>query len=368
MTVLTAIASISGSFVLALLLTPLVRRLAIRLGIVDRPELAPDRKEPGRRVPLLGGWAVFLAFSLVVGGLAIFGFLNDGSIAPKAVFGLVLGGGLLMIGGSLDDRFNLKPGQQLLWSLLAICVVIVSGIGISFMTNPFGGVIDFDRWAVTAFSMNGIDYRIVLVADLVTFVWLLGMMYTTKLLDGLDGLVSGVVAIGSLIIFGVSQLADVQQVGTGLVALALAGSCLGFLVFNFAPAKIFLGEGGSLFLGFLLGSLAIVSGGKIATALLIMGVPILDVAWVVVRRWFLERRSPFRSADRKHLHFRLLDVGLSTRQAVLILYAFTAAFGGASLFARGTAKLIVLGVLVLVMAGLGAWLVARVKQRTRGMP
>jgi UDP-N-acetylmuramyl pentapeptide phosphotransferase/UDP-N-acetylglucosamine-1-phosphate transferase len=211
--------------------------------------------------------------------------------------------------------------------------------------------------------MDGIVYHLTIVADLVSFFWLLGMTYTTKLLDGLDGLVSGVTAIGALVVFGVTQLADVQQAGTGAVALALAGACLGFLVFNFYPARIFLGEGGSLLCGFLLGSLAIVSGGKIATALLIMGIPILDVVWVIFRRLVLERRSPLASADRKHLHFRLLDVGLSHRGAVLFLYALTAVFGSATLFVRGTAKLAVLGCLAIVMVLLGVWLVVRLRKR-----
>ena len=355
------IVSLGASFVCAVLLTPIVRRVALRWGIIDRPEIAPDRKEPGRHIPLLGGWPIFIAFMLVTIGFYLAGFFNDGSVTGKAMFGLLFGGLILIIGGSLDDRFNLRASQQIIWPILASLVVIASGIGITFLSNPFGGVLQLDRWSLNVFSMDGIDYRLVILADLVTFVWLMGMSYTTKLLDGLDGLVSGLTAIGCLVVFGVTQLADVQQAGTGLLALTLAGSCLGFLVFNFAPARIFLGEGGSLFCGFALGALAIVSGGKIATALLIMGIPILDVIWVIFRRLAFERKSPFTTADRKHLHFRLLDVGFSKREAVLFFYAITAVFGSATLFVRGIAKLYVLGALALVMLLLVTWLVVRLR-------
>ncbi len=366
MTVLLASISLVGSFGLAALLTPLIRRIARRTGIIDRPERAPDRKEPGRTIPLLGGWAIWVAVSLIVVSFLAAGVFENDLLTPKAIYGLLLGGLLVMIGGTLDDRFSLRPGHQLLWPALAIVTVIAAGVGIDVVSNPLGDVIRLDRWSVTVFSMNGIAYQLTILADLVSFLWLLGMTYTTKLLDGLDGLVSGVTAIGALIVFGVTQLAEVQQTGTGVVALALAGACLGFLLFNFHPASIFLGEGGSLLCGFWLGALAIVSGGKIATALLIMGIPILDVVWVMFRRLVLERRSPLTHADRKHLHFRLLDVGFSKRGAVLFLYALTAGFGSATLFVRGTAKLLVLGLLALVMLLLGTWLVIRLRRVTSG--
>lgn len=344
-------------------LTALVRQLALRWRVVDNPASAPDRKTHSRPVPLLGGWAIWLTFSLSLALLWLTGRLADGLLEPKYLLGLILGGLLVMIGGSLDDRFNLKPLQQIVWPIAAILVVISAGVGIDFITNPFGGELRFDTISLTAFSLNGIDYQLLLIADLVTFVWLMGMMYTTKLLDGLDGLVSGVTAIGSLIIFGVTQLSDVQQVSTGYLSLALAGSCLGFLAFNFAPARIYLGQGGSLLTGFLLGSLSIISGGKIATALLIMGLPILDVVWVISRRLFIERRSPFTAPDRKHLHFRLLTAGFSQRGAVLFLYGVTAVFGSATLIFRGLSKLYVLLGLVAIMVVLGVVLIWRERSR-----
>ena len=138
------------------------------------------------------------------------------------------------------------------------------------------------------------------------------------------------------------------QPDIGLAALILAGACLGFLIFNWNPARIFLGEGGSLFLGFALGVLAIISGGKIAIALLIMGIPIMDLIWTIVR-WLIKKQNPFKSADRKHLHHRLLDIGLTQKKVVFVFYAFSLVFGLSALFLQSRGKVAVLGVLVFIM-------------------
>jgi len=229
---------------------------------------------------------------------------------------------------------------------------MASGIGIDYISNPLGGVFRFDSWQLEIFRFNGLPYFITVWADLFTFFWLLGMIYTTKFLDGLDGLTSGVTVIGSLIIAALSLTATVFQPETALLSLIVAAAFLGFLIFNWNPASIFLGESGSLFAGFSLGVLAIISGGKIATALLILGIPILDVAWVILRRLFY-RRSPF-SADRGHLHLRLVDSGLSVRVVVIVLYVLTILFGLSSLFLQSRAKvlaLVFLGVTVFFVGG-----------------
>jgi UDP-GlcNAc:undecaprenyl-phosphate GlcNAc-1-phosphate transferase len=347
-----AIVAVASAFVLAFAITPYVRRLALRLNVLDRPAAAPDRKVHQQPTPLLGGFAIFTTFFVVVFGIVtLFPDLLN-SLPMKALTGLFLGSVILMIGGALDDIRPRSPGRQIYWPLLAAFTAVASGVGVSFISNPFGGVIWLDRvqWG-----------PVTLWADAFTILWLMGMMYTTKLLDGLDGLVSGVTAIGGLIVAIVSLRPEVDQPTTALLALILSASCLGFLRWNWNPARIFLGEGGSLLTGFLLGSLAIISGGKIATALLIMGLPILDVVWVMMRRAIVEKQSPFRTADRKHLHFRLLDLGLSQRQTVLLLYLITALFGSATLFVHGLTKLIVLLLLVILMFGLGLFL--SLKQR-----
>ena len=229
---------------------------------------------------------------------------------------------------------------------------MAAGIGIPSIRNPLGGLISFNNWQYILFWYQGIPYKITLFADLFTLIWLMGMMYTTKLLDGLDGLVSGVTVIGSLIICSVALSIKVDQTNTALIALILAGAFGGFLLFNFNPAKIFLGESGSMFAGLMLGVLAIISGSKVATALLIMGIPILDVIWVILRRLFYHKKIAF--ADRKHLHFRLLDIGLTQRQAVLLMYFLTAFFGSFTLFFSTFGKfiaLIILAIFMMILAG-----------------
>jgi UDP-GlcNAc:undecaprenyl-phosphate GlcNAc-1-phosphate transferase len=308
-------------------LTFLIMKLAGRLGIMDRPDR--ERKFHQGQVPLLGGLAIFLAFFLV---LFIFrGGLLTGNLEPRHWLGFFVGAGWLMVGGWLDDKYNLKPIQQFIFPLLAVASVIMGGVQIEKITNPWGGYF-YLGWAS---------------AVLITF-WLLGMMYTTKLLDGLDGLVAGLTAIGSLVIFLFTLTTKYYQPDIGLAALILAAACLGFLFFNWQPAKIFLGEGGSLFLGYALGVLAIISGGKIAIALLVMGIPALDVAWTILRRLF-GGRNPFKSADRNHLHFRLLSAGLTVRGAVLSFYSVAIIFGSCALFLQSLGKFYALAALACIM-------------------
>jgi UDP-GlcNAc:undecaprenyl-phosphate GlcNAc-1-phosphate transferase len=182
----------------------------------------------------------------------------------------------------------------------------------------------------------------------------MGTMFTTKLLDGLDGLVSGITTIGAFIIFVLSLTDKTFQPDVALLAIVLAGASLGFLFWNAYPAKIFLGEGGSVWVGFMLGVLAIISGGKIATALLVMGMPILDVVWVILRRIFVDKKSPALGDD-KHLHFRLLTAGLTHRKSVITLWGLSALFGVASLFFLTQGKVYLLVALLFVMIVLAIW-------------
>ena len=337
-----------GAFLISIMATFFVRKLALKLKVIDAP--SEPRKIHSQAVPLLGGLAVYLAF---VALLAVFyqaGFIADGRIGFSQIIGIVIGGGLLMIGGYFDDKYNLKPVLQLIWPVLAALMIVFSGFTIGYVSNPLGGLI---------YLGSG------LISPLIIFFWLLGMMYTTKFLDGLDGLVSGIAAIGFIILFLVSLFWDVPLSGTSILCLLLAGSSLGFLIWNFHPAKIFLGEGGSLFLGFMLGVLAIISGAKIATTLLIMGIPILDVIWVIIRRTFKEKKPAFLG-DAKHLHFRLIDAGLNHRQAVLLLYLLTAVFGSLAIFQQTVGKLVTLGILLVVMVMLGWWVVSRYRGIKKG--
>ncbi len=346
-----------ASFLLSVFFTILVKKIAWKFKILDQP--GGERKIHRRPIPLLGGWAIFIAFFLVLGYLSFFTNLIIGrNILLRYLVGIFIGGLFLMIGGTLDDRFNLKPSRQIIWPILAALGVMISGIGISFITNPLGGILRLDFYTI-----NWGGYNFFILTNLFTFVWLLGIMYTTKFLDGLDGLVSGITAIGSLIIFFLSLAPEVNQTDTAFLAIILVGACLGFLIFNFYPASIFLGEGGSLFTGFMLGILAIIAGGKIATALLILGLPILDVGWVILRRLFWDKKR-LGLGDEKHLHFRLIKFGFSQRQAVLFLYFLTTVFGVLALFLQSKEKLIALVVLGLVMVILALVLTLNYRART----
>ncbi len=339
--------------IISAILTIVVKKISQRFNIVDDPKDYPDRKIQTKPIPLLGGLSIYLTFLIVVlvyalGTDRLFG----GYFLPKHLIGILLGGFFLMLGGFLDDKYHLKPAKQIIWPILASLTVVGAGIGISYITNPLGGTLYLDQIKIKLFSIAETPYYFILWADIFALVWLMGMSYTTKFLDGLDGLVAGITTIGAFVIFFLSLNRDVAQPETALLAIILAGSVLGFLFFNWHRAKIFLGEGGSLFCGFMLGVLAIISGAKIATALLIMGIPILDVIWVIVRRLFFQRKSPF-FGDKKHLHFRLLDAGLSHRGSVLLLYFFTILFGISALLLSGKEKLyslLILGLVMLIMA------------------
>ena len=324
----------ASSFALSCIFTWLMKRIASACDITDKPTEA--RKIHTQPIPLLGGIGIFAAFCVIIALLLFFSgtrnLIIDAHVRLWNVFGLILGGFFLIIGGFLDDRYNLKPHQQIIWPMLASFCVIASGIGIHVLTNPFGGVID----------LTGSIW-----SNVLTFVWLLTAIYTTKFLDGLDGLVSGITVIGSGIIALISIFFFIN-IPTAHLATISAGVYAGFLLWNFHPAKIFLGEAGSTLAGYLLGVLAIISGAKLATALLILGIPILDAAHVIIRRVIIERRSPFKG-DRKHIHFRLYDRGCTHRQTVIILYCIAAFFGFAALFLQSSQKVTALFVVVLLM-------------------
>lgn len=359
------VSSLLGSFLLsaifAVVLTPRVMAWARRRGVVDSPDappLAPPLQEGEKQerrklhsspTPLLGGVAIYFAFTVALGIFAWWTRVPfEGRISPFELGAVFIGGLILVIGGYFDDQYRLRPARQFIFPLLAVAVVAAAGIGISKITNPLGGIIHLAPWVTVAF----------------TVLWLLGTTYTMKLLDGLDGLVAGITTIGAILITVLSLTARYYQPDVAVISLALAGACLGFLVFNFHPARIFLGEGGSTLCGFLLGILAIISGGKVATALLVLGIPAVDVALVIGQR-LAGRRGPF-VGDRSHIHFRLLDLGFSHRGAVLFLYVLAAGFGVTTLFLQAREKVMALGVIAVVAVALSV--AAARKQRGTTAP
>lgn len=339
------------AFALSIIFTLIFKKIAVFFDITDKPDGV--RKKHKNPVPLLGGTAIFLSFWLTT----LFLFFKDEISADLAMrfFGVFLGSMLLIFLGYADDRHGLSAKVRLIFSILASFLVILGGVGLTAITNPLGGILPLDFWRLKI----GFGEFVVL-ADLLVFFWIMGMMYTVKILDGLDGLATGVVFIGSLMIFFLSSYTIFKQPDTALMSLVLAGACLGFLLFNFYPAKIYLGEGGGLFLGFILGVLAIISGGKIATALLVMAVPVFDLIRVIISR--IKNHQPIFKGDRRHLHFQLLDLGLSETKTVFILYALALMFGLTTLFFPSGLKIITLLFLGLVMFGFGIFIDKKTKK------
>lgn len=320
------------SFLLTLILTPLAARLGLRLRMADVPG---GRRQHADRIARTGGIAIFIGF---VAGILLAQQLELPRTDPNEftrLGGLLAGMIIVFIFGLLDDKFEFKPGLQFVAQFAASLVAIGSLIIIERFNNPLTNQqIILEPWWYVPLSLF----------------WLMGMMNTVNWLDGLDGLAAGIAAIFSGIVF-LAMLQDTAthdpQISLAPLPLALLGATLGFLPYNFHPAKVFMGSGGSLTLGFALGCLGIIGGAKMAAVLLVLAVPIIDVAWLIVSR--LRRgKSPFQGG-RDHLHFRLLDLGLSQRQIVGGYYLISILFGALALLIEARIyKLLALGALGLV--------------------
>ncbi len=338
--------------ILSALVTPWIRTFATKHGFLDIPR--PPRNLHQYPVAKLGGLSIYITVAVSIVILWLAGGIDFLIVPQKFVVAILLGGAILSIGGIIDDKYDLPAKYLWIIPVIVALIVVFSGIGvgIKFLSNPFGDPISLD------FLVAGIP-----VSGIFIFLWMVGMMFTTKFLDGLDGLVSGIGLIAGLTLFALSLTENVNQPITALLAIILCGSLLGYLFYAFNPATIFLGEGGSLLIGFFLGVLSVILGAKIATALLVMGIPILDVAWVIAQRlWY--RKSPF-IGDRLHLHFKLLDLGFTQKQTALILYAISAVFGFTAVFLQSQGKLVALLILFALMASLilGVIFAYRRKQR-----
>lgn len=312
-------------------------RLGHRLGLVDMP--GGRRKHTGP-IPRIGGLGIFVAFFGVALWLYFFAPLKDEHYRPIA--GVLIGAVFVFLFGLADDKYEFKAWPQFVAQVVAAIIAIVTTIWIEEVTLPIFGFQKF-QWFIT--------YPL-------TILWIVGMMNTVNFLDGLDGLATGVGGIAALL-FGAHMMFKVDQPQIALYALAFAGACVGFLPFNFSPARIFLGSAGAMVVGYGLAALSILAPARVATALLVMAVPIADTAWQILNRW-RRGQSPFRG-DRGHLHFRLVDIGWSQRRIVLIYWAFCAAFGALSLLTESRlSKLIMFMILITAVGGV-LWVLSRKK-------
>jgi len=304
---------IAISLTASYLLTPLVGKLAWKFGAVDHPG---ERRVHTTPTPRFGGVAIYVAF---VAAVLISVWTNKRITHHEQIAGILIAGSLVAAVGVLDDKYNLSPVFQIVGIVAATWVLTRYGIRIPYITNPFGGhsVIILGAFAFPVMAM-----------------WVFGVTKTVDLIDGLDGLAAGICAIAAATLLLMAVQAQAKETAlagsfqnVALMAAAVLGASLGFLRHNYPPAKIFMGTVGSQFLGFVLASISIVGAFKVATLVAVsvpvfaLGVPIIDAAFVVFRR-FRERR-PVHLADKTHVHHRLLDRGLSHGQVVLIIYAVT---------------------------------------------
>lgn len=348
------IVSFLVSAVLSLILTPLAIRLAFVVGAVDKPG---DRKIHKRVMPRLGGVATFLSFGFtLILAHFLFPHLRLQEFILKGNWQMIAASFVVILGlGVCDDVWTLKVGQKLLVQLLAGSLVYVAGFRILQITNPFGGGL---------LSLGILSYPL-------TVLWVIGITNAFNLIDGLDGLASGIALIAGLTIAAISVFH--QDIETAVVALSFVGAVFGFLRYNFNPARIFLGDSGSLFLGFTLSVLSIESSTKGSTAfsvivpILVLGVPIMDTILAMLRRIMkssLPNQPPLSTPgkkfysmflpDKRHIHHQLIERGLSHRDAVIVLYIVSCAFGlGAFLVTAGSLNTTLLLIAVAIVIEFG---------------
>lgn len=317
------------SSLIGLVLIKVIIVLSRKNGIFDRNG---GRRRHEGNISRLGGLGIIAAFWLAI-------FLSGSLVFDSLKVGLMLCSAIIFFFGFWDDIRELSWKKQLVFQVLIALVMIRAGLAVEYIANPFGG---------REFRLDGVTFAgFSVLGSLFVIFWIIGFMNVVNWLDGVDGLAGGVGAIASLTLFFLSTSDLVNQPPLAVMAIALFGALSGFLVFNFHPARIFMGSSGAFFIGFMLSVLAIFSGGKIATMFLVMGFPILDAAWVVCRR--LRRgKSPFLG-DRSHFHYQLLDRGVPERKVAMLLYTLSLLFGLAALAFRGIYKVAALAVLVILV-------------------
>lgn len=300
----------AAACLLAVILTPLVKIFAVRVGAVAVPN---HRSVHTKIMPQMGGLAIFFAF--IVAYFALAPMASEMKL--DLALGLLIGGGVIVLTGALDDRFVLSPKLKLLGQLIAACIVVAFGLQVDFIQSPFGDILHLNDWV-------GMDW----VGIPITILWIVGVTNAINLIDGLDGLSAGVSAIATATIMVLALMMGNPAIA--LLCAVLLGSIVGFLFFNFHPASIFMGDTGALFLGFCLATLSIV-GFKQATVIslivpiLILGVPISDTFLAIIRRKL--NNKPISAPDKGHLHHCLMDLGFTTRKTVMIIYGISILFG-----------------------------------------
>jgi len=292
----------------ALFLTPVVISFARRTGALDAPDA---RKVHVRPIPRIGGIGIYAAFMV-----SVLVQMSISDLSPElmtSLWGLLAGGTIIVAIGIIDDYRDLPAKVKLLGQIFAACVLVIGfDVRIDVITDPLGDFIYLEYFAIPA-----------------TIFWVVGLTNTVNLIDGLDGLAAGVSSIAAVTIFLVAMEEGIPFVA--MITAALAGSAIGFLYYNFNPARIFMGDTGSMFLGFMLAGISVIGAVKSAATIalivpiLALGLPILDTTFAIVRR--ARNHRPIFKPDKGHLHHRLLAHGFTQKQAVLLMYVVSALFG-----------------------------------------
>jgi UDP-GlcNAc:undecaprenyl-phosphate/decaprenyl-phosphate GlcNAc-1-phosphate transferase len=287
-------------FLSSIFITPLVKKFAIKIGATDAPN---QRKVHQKVMPRLGGAAIYISF--------IIGLLIMHPESPYAT-SIIIGSVIIILTGLFDDIYELSAKVKLLGQLgAAFVVVFMGGVHVQFINLPFGGQLEFGLLSIP-----------------LTIVWIVGITNAINLIDGLDGLAAGVSSIALITIAGMAII--MGDIFVTVIASILLASTLGFLFYNFHPAKIFMGDTGALFLGYMISVLSLL-GFKNVTVIslivpvIILGVPISDTFFAIIRR--IVNKKPLSAPDKSHLHHCLLRLGFSHRQTVLMIYALAAFFG-----------------------------------------
>ncbi|WP_138203935.1 glycosyltransferase family 4 protein [Haloimpatiens lingqiaonensis] len=292
-------------------ITPFIKRLAKKVGAIDIPK--DERKIHKKPIPLLGGLSIYIAFALAL-------IIKREALTTEEI-GILISASVIVLGGFIDDLKELKPYEKLLFQVVAALILIGFGTSIKLITNPF--------------SATKLYLNLKWLSIPLTIMWVVGITNAFNLIDGLDGLAAGVAFISSITIFIIAILNN--RADAAILTIILCGAILGFLPYNFNPASIFMGDTGSQLLGFLLAAISITGAIKSAAAfaisvpILALGLPIYDTLFAMVRRKI--NGKPIMKADRGHLHHRLLDMGLSQKKAVIIMYIISAVLGGISIIA-----------------------------------
>ncbi|MBC2579856.1 MraY family glycosyltransferase [Clostridium sp. DJ247] len=299
------------SIIISIILTPVVKKIAIKINVIDVPK--DNRRIHKKPIPLLGGLAIYFSFVATI-------ILKTGPLS-KPELGIIIGATIIVIGGFMDDKFDIKPWQKLLFQIAAALSLVIFGVKISLLTNPI--------------SSSELYIDIGLLSIPLTIVWAIGITNALNLIDGLDGLAAGVAFIAAVTILIIALLNN--RIEAAILTIILSGAILGFLPYNFNPASIFMGDTGAQLLGFLLAAISIEGAIKsaaafaIAVPILALGIPIYDTLFAMIRRKL--NGKPIMEADKGHLHHRLLDMGLTQKQAVIIMYLISAVLGSFAIIA-----------------------------------